>query len=556
MKMDLRNRALVAVTATSVVLVALLYAVLSRVVERGFANVEQDHAELEVQRAREAFAFQVQTVCERGGDWAYWDDAYRYLGGENASFAAENLETINFDGMNVDFLLFLDPKGAIVASTGRTPSGGTGKAPSALVDAHFRPGSPVSRGLGKPEARSGVLLTAGLPPALFCAFPVLTSDLKGPSRGALVMGRFFNDARRAQLAQQAKLDVSFAAPGDPDYGGDFAAALGLLPATDSIALDQRSADILRGFTRFPDFSGNQSLVARVHIPRAVHQRALASLRFLLGALVLYGLALAAISVVLVETSVIRILRGKASELFAATVQLSTTAESSAATANQQATMVAEVSATVEELNETSRSAAGHAKTVLEAAGAALAVTRDGEVAMGAALHVMDQIADAVSVVDSVNSLTEQSNLLAVNASIEAARAGDQGRGFAAVAVEVRNLAEQSRSATQRISDAIQRTEQGRAAIRLAVGVVQRLTGVLEETTDRSRQIVAATGQQASGIEQISEAMVAVARGGHDTAAAARQIHGAVSSLERAGRALVGFVGRESTGGGHAPEGAE
>ncbi len=143
MKIDLKRRTIIAVVATSVVLIALLYGVLSRFISAGFETVEQSHAQLEVERAREAFAEHVQAVCERAGDWASWDDAYQYVGGERPQFAEENLSVVAFDAMNIDFLFYADTKGRLLGNTGRTPSGGTGKAPTALTDAHFRPGSPV-----------------------------------------------------------------------------------------------------------------------------------------------------------------------------------------------------------------------------------------------------------------------------------------------------------------------------------------------------------------------------------------------------------------------------
>ena len=223
-------------------------------------------------------------------------------------------------------------------------------------------------------------------------------------------------------------------------------------------------------------------------------------------------------------------------------QLSATATQSASSAAEQASIVTQVSATVEEISQTSAVGAESAKEVVSVTSEAVTKGQNGKISIREALEVMSRIGQVGAIVDAVNQLAEQSNLLAVNAGIEAAKAGEQGRGFAVVAAEVRNLAEQSRKATAEIREALQLTDEGRRAIETTSTVIEDLMLVLEDASDRSRQIAGAAMQQAAGIRQINEATLSLKQASQDSAAAAKQIEGAVGNLETISGRMRDFLG--------------
>ncbi|HEV2037420.1 MAG TPA: methyl-accepting chemotaxis protein, partial [Candidatus Eremiobacteraceae bacterium] len=160
----------------------------------------------------------------------------------------------------------------------------------------------------------------------------------------------------------------------------------------------------------------------------------------------------------------------------AVMQIATTAQEQERMTTQQSVAMSEISQTIQELNSSSQNTASQAETIsaksLESADIARRGRADVEtnVSMMLALrdrfrqtsdriaHLSEQIAQISTITRTVADFAAQTNLLALNAAVEAARAGEQGRGFAVVAAEIRKLADQSKTATERI-DALTREVQ-------------------------------------------------------------------------------------------------
>jgi methyl-accepting chemotaxis protein len=243
----------------------------------------------------------------------------------------------------------------------------------------------------------------------------------------------------------------------------------------------------------------------------------------------------------------------ASRVAAATVQTAGATNETTATveevrqtamlAQEKASQVSELSQTVVETSKFSEESAGKNRSHFERIDSDMDVVAE-------AIDRLNREAQSVSeIIAQVNDLAEQSNLLSVNASIEAAKAGDAGKGFTVVAMEVKSLAEQSKrsvahvrsvlSEIQKASSMVVRAaEQSRGTLELgrneadkALNNASKRVVVATQAAEATSQIAATSRQQLAGMEQISLAVLSIAEAGEQSVLGARQVEEEVQLLE-------------------------
>jgi len=230
-------------------------------------------------------------------------------------------------------------------------------------------------------------------------------------------------------------------------------------------------------------------------------------------------------------------------------QVSSASQSLAEGANDQASALEETSSALEEMSAMTRTNAENARHANELAGTARTNATAGEKTMNELNEAMTAIEESShqisKIIKVIEEITFQTNLLALNAAVEAARAGEHGKGFAVVADEVRNLAtraaEAARDSASLIEGSVNRTRHGTTVANNAVNALQAIVGDVAQVADLLEQINQASAQQATGVDQINSAMSQVDQGTQRNAATAEESASAAEELSAQSAQLKSLV---------------
>jgi methyl-accepting chemotaxis protein len=257
----------------------------------------------------------------------------------------------------------------------------------------------------------------------------------------------------------------------------------------------------------------------------------------------------------------RTLAGASHELTTSSGRISEAATDASGQSDRVASAAEEVSRSVQTVAAGTEQMNAAIREIADSAGLAASVAATGVDSAREAGETIGQLgrssAEIGEVIKLITQIAEQTNLLALNATIEAARAGEQGKGFAVVASEVKDLAQETAKATEDISRRVEAIQHDTTA---AIGAIDRITEIIGQVNEHSTTIAAAVEQQtattaemgrniteaATGSGEIAEGVSGVATSAQITSEGVIEAQQTAESLEKMSRELQEIVDQFQT----------
>ncbi|MFH0953728.1 MAG: PAS domain S-box protein [Verrucomicrobiota bacterium] len=301
--MRLRDRTLLVVFITTAILIAVLHVLARFVVMQSFAEHERDHIRESMVRCSHALAREIETLDRANRDWAWWDDTYEFIKNRNKAYELSNMTDATFEGLRLDFMVFINRAGEVVLAMTRTADKGLEARLPQGLERHLGASSRLVA-LRDPKSHVSGLILLPEAPALVSSRPIVRSTGEGPVRGALVTGRFLDREEIQELADTVMLSLRAVRADEPMPSPDFEEAKASLAGQGDIGMLQKSRDIMQGYVLLEDIYGRPALIIRAEMPRTAYARGLLATRQFLLLLLVAGLVFALAILVLLRREVV------------------------------------------------------------------------------------------------------------------------------------------------------------------------------------------------------------------------------------------------------------
>jgi two-component sensor histidine kinase/sensor domain CHASE-containing protein len=303
----LRRRTALAVLIACTVAVVVLYFTLQGILAARFTTLEREKANQDLGRASNALNQDIASVEMVVGDWAPWDDTYRFVQDGNAEYIASNLEASTLINLGINFIVFVDPAGQIAYSKAVDLSNETETPLPAGLEQYATGEGLLARHTSETSSVAGILV---LPehPTLVASQPILTSQREGPIAGSLIIGRYLSSEEVQKLSEVTDLSLELHRVDESDLPADFETAQSSLSKERTSLVRVLDSKTVAAYMLLTDIYGSPAFVLRVDEPREIYAQGQQTAQYVLYLLLGFGLLFTVLAILEIDRLVLSRLR--------------------------------------------------------------------------------------------------------------------------------------------------------------------------------------------------------------------------------------------------------
>jgi PAS domain S-box-containing protein len=287
--MSIRQKTLSSVGLIVMVLVAVMAITTYFSVTGRFARLEIKEVEAQVHRVKNELSTTLANLEATVADWAPWDDTYQFIQDADPAYVENNLVDSTFTNLRLNFMFFFNSRGELVYGRCFDLEPDRPAADKNAVEAAIRKQSNPSLLLHLHEkSRVSGILIVGSSPYLVCSQPIVTSNYKGPIRGALVLGRALGDAEIQRIGRTTQTTLTICGLDRRCFKLPLKSVTSALAESGGVWASPVSAHAIAGYGSLSDLSGRPVLILEIIRDRDIYQYGLASWRQNAVAMVLFG----------------------------------------------------------------------------------------------------------------------------------------------------------------------------------------------------------------------------------------------------------------------------
>jgi len=290
---------------------AALYAATQFLMLRSFEAIENERAAADTLRVKSALSNEIENFKTMLTDWSSWDDSYKFIESRDDLFLEANVKRETFESMRIDLMLFFNNEGALIY--GREYDAKTNRLLPAGRDVLRKIGAAgLSKHDGTNSGASGIVLFPR-GPMIISSMPILTTEQRGPARGALVMGRWLNGAEISRLVSVTRQPMEFQRLDRP-VSAETLKVLKITGRDRGIALKPRGKNVMDGYMVIRDIAGAPALLMKTPMRRDVYRQSISGIRYFFVFFTLSGLISAVILILMLQKVVLSRLMALGREL--------------------------------------------------------------------------------------------------------------------------------------------------------------------------------------------------------------------------------------------------